>query len=105
MYCAFLFRVESCTLKEIAIEFHFTVWQRSHFLFPRDGYAFGFRLVILLIAGLFVYGVLKEFVESGDFWKILSGLTRDPALTVLAARVIPFLESLTEPAWLFTLGA
>ena len=38
-----------------------------------NGYAFGFRLVILLIAGLFVCGVLKEFVESGDFWKMLTG--------------------------------
>jgi len=37
------------------------------------GFALGARLMILLIASLFVFGVLKEFVESGDFWKILSG--------------------------------
>lgn len=38
-----------------------------------EGYAFGDRLVILLLAGLFVFGVLKEFVASGDAWKMQSG--------------------------------
>lgn len=38
-----------------------------------NGYAFGIQLVSLLLFGLFAYAVLKEFVESGDFWKMLTG--------------------------------
>lgn len=37
------------------------------------GYAFTARLVILFIVGMFVFAVLKEFVESGDFWKVITG--------------------------------
>ncbi|MGQ9563170.1 MAG: hypothetical protein ACUVTH_06510 [Thermogutta sp.] len=37
-----------------------------------NGYAFGFRLVALVLAGLLAYAVLKEFVSSGDLWKMLA---------------------------------
>jgi hypothetical protein len=38
-----------------------------------NGYAFGLRFVVLLLAGLFVYAVLKEFVGSGGFWNMIFG--------------------------------
>ena len=37
------------------------------------GYAFGVRFVIVLLAGLFAYAVLKELVDSGDFLKMVTG--------------------------------